>query len=68
MYIDYRALNKITVKHNYLMHRVDDLLDSVGYAKILSKIDLKTGYHEIRIRDEDRPKTVFGTRYGHYEF
>jgi hypothetical protein len=68
MCIDYRVLNKITVKHNYPMPRVDDLLDSIGHAKIFSQIDLKSGYHQIRIRDEDIPKTSFRTRYGHYEF
>jgi hypothetical protein len=69
MCIDYCALNKIIVKHNYPMPRVDDLLDSIGHAKIFSKIDLKSGYHQICIKDEDIPKTTFQTRYGqYYEF
>ena len=68
MCIDYRQLNKITIKNHYLLPRIDDLFDQVGGAKIFLKIDLRSEYHQVRIRDEDIPKIAFRTRYGHYEF
>ena len=66
--IDYRQLNKLTVKNKYLLPRTDDLFDQLKGPSIFSKIDLRSGYHQLRIKDVDVPKTVFRTRYGHYEF
>ncbi|KAH0730058.1 hypothetical protein KY289_001246 [Solanum tuberosum] len=68
MCIDYRQLNKVTVKNRYPMPRIDDLFDQLQGAAMLSKIDLRSGYHHLRIRASDIPKTVLRTRYGHYEF
>ncbi|GJV61948.1 putative reverse transcriptase domain-containing protein [Tanacetum coccineum] len=68
MCIDYRELNKLTVKNHYLLPRIDDLFDQLYGLSIYSKIDLRSGYHQQRVRDEDIPKTAFRTRYGHYEF
>ena len=66
--IDYRQLNKLTVKNKYLLPRIDDLFDQLKGASIFSEIDLQSGYHWLRIKDVDTHKTVFRTRYGHYEF
>ncbi|GJY67289.1 putative reverse transcriptase domain-containing protein [Tanacetum coccineum] len=68
MCIDYRELNKLTVKNRYLLPRIDDLFDQLQGSSVYSKIDLRSGYHQLRVRDEDIPKTAFRTRYGHYEF
>ncbi|GBG65156.1 hypothetical protein CBR_g49952 [Chara braunii] len=68
MCIDYRGLNAITVKNAEPLPRIDDLLDRVQGAKYFSKIDLKSGYHQIEVHPDDQYKTAFRTRYGHYEF
>nr|GEY74651.1 retrotransposon protein, putative, Ty3-gypsy subclass [Tanacetum cinerariifolium] len=68
MCIDYRELNKLTVKNRYPLSRIDDLFDQLQGLSVYSKIDLRSGYHQLRVRDEDIPKTAFRTRYGHYEF
>ncbi|GJZ29705.1 putative reverse transcriptase domain-containing protein [Tanacetum coccineum] len=68
MCIDYRELNKLTVKNRYPLPRIDDLLDQLQGSSVYSKIDLRLGYHKLRVREEDIPKTAFKTRYGHYEF
>jgi hypothetical protein len=66
--IDYRQLNKMTVKNKYLLPRIDDLFDQLKGARVFSKIDLRSGYYQLRIKELDVPKTSFRTRYGHYEF
>ncbi|GKD20703.1 putative reverse transcriptase domain-containing protein, partial [Tanacetum coccineum] len=68
MCIDYRKLNKLTVKNRYPLPRIDNLFDQLQGSRVYSKIDLRSGYHQLRVRKEDIPKTAFRTRYGHYEF
>ncbi|GKD28755.1 retrotransposon protein, putative, ty3-gypsy subclass [Tanacetum coccineum] len=68
MCIDYRELNKLTVKNRYPLLRIDDLFDQLQGSSVYSKIDLRSGYHQLRIKEEDIPITAFRTRYGHFEF
>ncbi|GKA19832.1 putative reverse transcriptase domain-containing protein [Tanacetum coccineum] len=68
MCIDYRELNKLKVKNHYPLLRIDNLFDQLQRSSVYSKIDLRSGYHQLRVRKEDIPKTAFRTRYGHYEF
>ncbi|GJR96438.1 putative reverse transcriptase domain-containing protein [Tanacetum coccineum] len=68
MCIDYRELNKLTVKNRYPLPRIDDLFNQLQGSSVYSKIDLRSGYHQLRVREEDIPKTAFRTRYMHYEF
>jgi hypothetical protein len=66
--VDYRNLNEVTIKNKYPLPQIEDLFDQMRGAKILSKIDLRSGYHQLKIRTEDVPKIAFTTRYGLYEF
>jgi hypothetical protein len=66
--VDYRPLNEVTIKNKYPLPRIDLLFDQLAGAKVFSKIDLRSGYHQIKIRPEDIPKTAFTTRYGLYEY
>ncbi|KAJ3707978.1 hypothetical protein LUZ61_011683 [Rhynchospora tenuis] len=66
--IDYRELNKVTIKNRYPLPRIDDLFDQLQGSSVYSKIDLRTGYHQLRIRPSDIEKTAYRTRYGHYEY
>ncbi|GKD54673.1 putative reverse transcriptase domain-containing protein [Tanacetum coccineum] len=68
MCIDYRELNKLTVKNRYPLPRIDDLFDQLHGSSIYSKIDLRSGYHQLIVREQDIPKMAFQTRYGYYEF
>ena len=66
--IDYRELNKVTIRNQYPLPRIDDLFDQLEGAKVFFKIDLRSCYHQLRVPDEDVSKTAFRTRYGHFEF
>ncbi|GKF22181.1 putative reverse transcriptase domain-containing protein, partial [Tanacetum coccineum] len=66
--IDYRELNKLTVKNRYPLPRIDDLFDQLQGSQFFSKIDLRSGYHQLRVHEDDIPKTVFRTRYGYFDF
>jgi hypothetical protein len=66
--VDYRPLNVVTIKNKYPLPRIDIFFDQLAGAKVFSKVDLRSGYHEIKIRPEDVPKIAFSTRYGLYEY
>ena len=66
--IDYRQLNRVTIKNRYPLPRIDDLFDQLRGARVYSRIDLHTSYHQLRVRETDIPETAFRTRYGHFEF
>jgi hypothetical protein len=68
MCVNFKGLNKLTIKNKYPLPRMDDLIDRLSRAKYFTKLDLRSGYHQIRIKTEDIPKTGFRTRFGHYEF
>ena len=68
MCVDYRSLNEVTIKNKYPLPRIDDLFDQLRGAYVFSKIDLRSGYHQLKIRNSDIPKTTFTTRYGLYEY
>ena len=68
MCIDYRQINKVTVKNKYPLPRIEDLFDQLKGAGVFSKIDLGSVYYQLSVKDVDVPKTTFRTRYGHYEF
>ena len=68
MCIDYQQINKVSVKNKYLLPRLEVLFDQLKGASVFSKIDLRSGYYQLRVKDVDVPKTTFRTMYGHYEF
>nr|XP_016496421.1 PREDICTED: RNA-directed DNA polymerase homolog [Nicotiana tabacum] len=68
MCIDYRQLNKVTMMNHYYLPRIDDLFEQLQGAHVFSKTELRSGYHQLKIREPDILKTAFRTRYGHYEF
>ena len=68
MVVDYHALNEVTIKNKYPLLMINDLFDQLQGAKVFSKIDLRSGYHQLKIREQDIPKTAFITRYGLYEY
>ena len=68
MCVDFRGLNKVTIRNRYPLPRIDDLLDALGDSNVFTTLDLQSGYHEIRLQDSDIPKTAFNTPFGHFEY
>ena len=68
LFIDHRQLNRVRIKNRYPLPRIDDLFDQLRGARVYFKINLRTGYHQLKVRETDIPKTAFRTRYGHFEF
>ena len=68
MCIDYRKINKVIIKNKYPLSRIENLFNQLKGASVFSKIDLRSGYYQLRVKDVDVPKTAFRTRYGHYKF
>ena len=68
MLVDYRGLNEVTIKNKYPLPMINDLFDQLQGAKVFLKIDLRSGYHQLKVREKDIPKTAFTTRYGLYEY
>ena len=66
--IDYRQLNRVTIRNQYPLPRIDELFDKFQGSRVYSKIDLRSGYHQLKVQESDVPKTAFRTRYGHSEF
>jgi hypothetical protein len=66
--VDYRKLNDVTIKNKYPLPKIEDLFDQMNGARVFSKIDLRTSYHQLKVRESDIPKTAFTTRYGLYEY
>jgi hypothetical protein len=66
--VDYRKLNEVTIKNKYPLPKIEDLFDQLNGAKVFSKIDLRIGYHQLKVRESDIPKTAFTTRYGMFEY
>ena len=68
LYIDYRGLNQVTIMNTYPLPHIEELFDQLKWARVFSKLDLRQGYYQVRIKEEDIPKTAFNTWYGHYEW
>jgi hypothetical protein len=68
LYVDYRRLNEVTIKNKYPLPKIEDLFDQLNGAKVFSKIDLRMGYHQLKVRESNIPKTAFTTRYGLFEY
>ena len=66
--VDYRKLNEVTIKNKYTLPKIEDLFDQLNDARVFSKIDLRSGYHQLKVRETNIPKTAFITRYGQYEY